>query len=429
MFSNQSLRILLYALPAAPVAALYFPVFVYLAEFYSSEFGISIAVIGVTFLIVRLFDGFLDPVFGYLSDIIRVPILGRSVWLLISTPILIVSVWNLYMPDPKGLPSTGYFIFWLVISTIGWSAFITPYYALGTELTQDYNKRSVVAICREASVLTGTVIAACIYAFSENSTNGFRNIAYFIMLTLPVFSVICVISTKKSTINELKFNSLSGIYEFIWNISKNRPYLKLVSAYFINGAANGLPASLFIYFVNAKLNLSEYAGILLLVYFISAILAVPVWIYLGSYIIKPKLWCLSMVYASGIFFFVIFVGDGDLIPFLIICCLSGTAVGADLGIPASIQADIIDIDTQETGDDRAGLFFAVWSIITKSAIAISSGLGLILLSIVNFSDKGENSGLVLLILTILYCVIPILLKLVSVIIVWSFVSDKSLLKS
>ena len=67
MFSDQSLRILLYALPAAPVAALYFPVFVYLAEFYSSEFGLSIAVIGVTFLIVRLFDGFLDPVFGYFS--------------------------------------------------------------------------------------------------------------------------------------------------------------------------------------------------------------------------------------------------------------------------------------------------------------------------------------------------------------------------
>ena len=126
MFSNQSLSNPSVCSSAAPVAALYFPVFVYLAEFYSSEFGLSIAVIGVTFLIVRLFDGFLDPVFGYLSDIIRVPILGRSVWLLISTPILIVSVWNLYMPDPKGLPSTGYFIFWLVITTIGWSAFITP---------------------------------------------------------------------------------------------------------------------------------------------------------------------------------------------------------------------------------------------------------------------------------------------------------------
>ena len=79
-------------------------------------------------------------------------------------------------------PTIGYFIFWLTITTIGWSTFITPYYALGTELTQDYNNRSIVAIFREASVLIGTVIAACIYAFSENSVNGFRNLAYFIIL-------------------------------------------------------------------------------------------------------------------------------------------------------------------------------------------------------------------------------------------------------
>ena len=86
-----------------------------------------IAVIGVTFLIVRLFDGFLDPVFGYLSDIVRVPILGRSVWLLISTPILIVSVWNLYMPDPKGFPSTEYFIRYHCSNELGdWSEWSYP---------------------------------------------------------------------------------------------------------------------------------------------------------------------------------------------------------------------------------------------------------------------------------------------------------------
>ncbi len=429
MLSNQSLKIFLYALPAAPVAALYFPVFVYLAEFYSSDFNLSIGAIGITFLIVRLFDGFLDPIFGYLSDRIRVPFLGRSVWLLISTPIIIVSVWYLYVPNTKVTPSMGYFIFWLVITTIGWSAFITPYYALGTELTQDYNKRSIVAICREASVLTGTIIAACIYAFSENSISAFKNIAYFIMLTLPIFSVICVMSIKKSSVNEAKFDSLKSVCGFVSNVYKNRPYLKLVLAYFINGAANGLPASLFIYFVNAKLNLAEYAGILLLVYFLSAILAVPVWIYLGKYLVKPKLWCLSMVYASVVFFFVIFIGDGDLIPFLIICCFSGAAVGADLGIPASIQADIIELDAKETGKDRAGLFFAIWSIITKSAIAVSSGLGLVLLSIFNFSENVENTSSALLILTLLYCIIPIILKIMSVIIVWSFVSDQSELKS
>ena len=161
------------------MAALYFPVFVYLAEFYSSNFGISIALIGFTFLIVRLFDGLLDPLFGFLSDKINFLNIRRRLWLIISTPILVVSIWYLYMPEILPFHNIKYFIFWLVLATIGWSAFITPYYALGTELTDDYHKRSTVAIIREALALVGTIIAAGLYALAENSVEAFENIAYF----------------------------------------------------------------------------------------------------------------------------------------------------------------------------------------------------------------------------------------------------------
>ena len=428
MYSNQSLKILFYALPAAPMAALYFPVFVYLAEFYSSNFGISIALIGFTFLIVRLFDGLLDPLFGFLSDKINFLNIRRRLWLIISTPILVVSIWYLYMPEILPFHNIKYFIIWLVLATIGWSAFITPYYALGTELTDDYHERSTVAIIREALALVGTIIAAGLYALAENSVEAFENIAYFIIFGLPLSTILCVIYAKEDEKKAGNIISASSVFNFLRNLIHNRSYSKLILAYFINGAANGLPATLFIYFVNTKLELQEYSGVLLLVYFISAVAASPVWIFLSKRFSKPKLWSFSMIYASIIFLFVIFLGSGDFFPFLVICFLAGAAVGADLGIPASIQADIIEIDTLKSGENRAGLYFAIWSIVTKAAIAFSSGFGLILLSKANFLPGGDNSSDTILLLTILYCVLPVVLKMISVRLIWSLAPDNEFSK-
>ncbi len=402
------------------MAALYFPVFVYLAEFYSSNFGLSISAIGITFLVVRLFDGLLDPLFGYLSDKIKLGRMRRRIWLLVSTPLLMVTTWFLYIPFMTYPQSIIYFIIWLVLATIGWSAFITPYYALGTELTDDYHERSTVAIIREAFALTGTIIAACCYAFAENSSEGFTNIAYFIIFGLPICTFLCVIHAKENVKDVIAAISIGSLLKFFRKIILDRSYSKLILAYFINGAANGMPASLFIYFVNFKLEMPQYSGLLLLVYFISAVGASPIWIYLGKHFSKSKLWCFSMIYSSFIFIFVIFVGSGDFLPFLLICMLAGAAVGADLGIPASIQADLVEEDKLRSGENRAGMYFAVWSIVTKAAIAISSGLGLIILSMADFSSERNNSPEALLLLTVLYCILPVILKIISVRIVWTF---------
>ena len=74
------------------------------------------------------------------------------------------------------------------------------------------------------------------------------------------------------------------------------------------------------------------------------------------------------------------------------------------------------------------MYFAVWSIVTKAAIALSSGLGLILLSMVDFSSERNNSPEALLLLTLLYCILPVILKIISVRIVWTFSFDENLKK-
>jgi Na+/melibiose symporter-like transporter len=59
-----------------------------------------------------------------------------------------------------------------------------------------------------------------------------------------------------------------------------------------------------------------------------------------------------MLLACAVFIFAPFLSEGDIVVFGIVCVLTGAAVGADLVLPPSIQADVIDIDTAASGDQR-----------------------------------------------------------------------------
>ena len=132
-----------------------------------------------------------------------------------------------------------------------------------------------------------------------------------------------------------------------------------------------------------------------------------------------------MIYASVVFSFAIFVGSGDLTAFFLICLFGGAALSADLAIPASIQADLVDLETARGGQRLTGTFFSFWSIATKGSVAVSSAFGLLILSFYNFNVAGNNSETSLWVLTGLYALVPILLKFCSITLMWNFKLTKN----
>jgi Na+/melibiose symporter-like transporter len=131
-----------------------------------------------------------------------------------------------------------------------------------------------------------------------------------------------------------------------------------------------------------------------------------------------------MVYSCFIFIFVLFLEEYDLIFFAIICILSGLALSADLAIPSSIQADIIDLEYLKTGKRLTGQFFAFWGLVSKAAIAISTGVALILLDIIGFKSDENNGKNILFAVSFIYAGLPIILKMFSIYLMWNFKLDK-----
>ncbi|MDJ0895107.1 MAG: MFS transporter [Alphaproteobacteria bacterium] len=421
---------LFYSLPALPMAMLGLPMYVYVPTFYADGLGLGLASVGAVLLAARLLDVITDPLIGVLSDRTSGRLGRRRPWILAGTPILLLGVFWLFKPGD----GTGVFDL-LVASTLsflGWTMLQLPYLAWGAELSPAYRGRSQVAAWREAFVVAGTLTAASLPLLLGSTGDGGEpaaervlSVMAWIMLALAPPALILLLSRVPEP------RAIPGTAipwtEGFGLLLGNRPFRRLLLAYVLNGIANGLPATLFLLFVAERLQAEAWTGLLLLLYFGAGIAGVPLWLRLSYRIGKHRAWVASMAWASVSFMWAPLLGPGDAPWFAVICVASGLSLGADLFLPASLQADVVDEDTAAGGvrAPRTGLYFGLWGMATKLALAIAVGIAFPALELAGFqpgsNSSGESNGLFA--LAALYGLLPVLFKVAASWLVWRFPLD------
>lgn len=416
--------LLAYAAPSLPIAALTLPLYVILPSFYASVVGLPLAQVGTILLAVRLADALSDPLVGYLSDRIAPPLGRRRGWFLLAALPAALSAYMILTP-PVGAGAL-YLLGWGLALSLAYTAAIIPYSAWGAELADDYHGRSRIAAAREGMVLVGTLLAVSVPAVADtlgapDQAAALAVLAIVIALSLPLLAGLAVLRLPEPARGG---GRQPGLREGLGPILRNKPFLRLLAAFVVNGFANGLPATLFLFFVARVLERPDLQGPFLFLYFLCGIAGVPLWLAVSRRIGKHRAWSVAMIGACAIFILVPLLGPGDLIGFAAICVLTGLALGADLALPASIQADVIDVDRLETGARRSGLYFALWGLATKLALALAVGVAFPLLDLAGFEAEGTGTaGLGTLVA--LYAVVPVGLKLVAIWLMWGFPLDEA----
>ena len=413
--------LLAYGALALPLAALNLPLYVYLPTFYSAALGLDLTAVGAALLLARLFDTVIDPLMGELSDRLRTPWGQRRPWLVLGAPLLLFASWKLFMPaEGAGI---GYLLLWSCLAYVAWTALLLTYAAWGAELTGVYHERSRVTGVREGFVIAGILLAASLPTIAgvvPESREALALVFQSMLVLLPLALMVLLFSVREPPpARQAELAFVQGL-KLAWS---NEPFRRLILAFFLNGIANGLPATLFLLFVRHVLGADVDAGPLLLLYFVSGMLAVPGWLWLSYRIGKHRAWAASMLWACVMFAWVPFLGPGDTVAFAAICVLSGASLGADLAIPASMQADVIDLDRVRSGRRRTAFFFALWSMASKLALAMAVGIAFPVLGAIGFSAEGVNPPHALLGLALLYAFLPVLFKLAATSLVWRFALD------
>lgn len=414
-------RLIAFGLPGFPLAALTVPLYVYLPAFYADEMAIGLATVGALLLAARLLDVAIDPVIGLLSDRWTTPLGRRRPWLIVGTPLALIAVWRLFMPEVGVGPL--HLLGWTIALYAAWSIILLPYYAWAAELSPDYHERARIAAWREGFTILGTLVAAGLPALrgGTSGADALRLLALLMMSALPIAIAVTVLAVPDRT--DARHGPAVDPRGGWRALRDNAPFRRLIGAYLLNGLANGLTATLFTLFAGHVVGAPEATGPLLFVYFLAGIVSVPVWLALSRRVGKHRAWAISLAWTCAWFTAVLALGPGDVVWFGVISVLTGFGLGADLTLPSAMQADIVDVDALASGRRRAGLYFALWTMATKLALAAAVGIAFPLLALAGFDPGRANDGTALTALTLLYAAAPIAIKLAATALVWRYPLD------
>jgi glycoside/pentoside/hexuronide:cation symporter, GPH family len=420
-------RLAAYGLVALPLAALTLPLYLVVPTFYAEALGVPLASIGAILLAVRIFDALNDPVIGWLAD--AWPSRNRrKVWIALFALPLSLAAYALFWPPAN---ATGA---WLAITaallSLGYTAMVLPLWAWGAELSDDYHERSRIAAWREGFVIVGTVIAIALpFTIGWKDAAAFHGlalVAVFVVVALPLCTGLTLWAVPEPI---TRAHSHMSVAAALTAMRQNRHFTRLLSAFLINSLANALPATLFLLFVGQRLGAEDWRGGLLVTYFLSAIAGMPLWNLVSKRNSKHRAWCIAMLASCAVFMPAAFLGQGDVVAFAVICVASGLCLGADLVLPSSMQADVIESDRIESGTSRSAFFYAAWSLTSKLALALAVGLAFPLLQGfgLDAADPSKSSALSLDVLALLYAAAPVALKLVAIAMMWNFRLDEAAL--
>ena len=399
-----------FAAPCLPLAALGLPLVVYLPEYYVSELGLSLSVVGMAFLLVRVADIILDPILGGMMDRTRTRIGRFRPWLAASTPVLMIASYFLFMAKPGVGPL--YLWAWLVVCYVGYSMSVLSHTAWGAVLSPDYQQRSRVYGWWSAGNVVGMILVLVLppilaKVYAGNHAAGVQGMGWFIIVLLPITFLLAMGVVGETNVPPVKH--AAGLRQYLAMIK--RPSVRiLLFADLLMGLAPGIGGALFFFFFERIKGFDKAsAGILLLIYFVAALGGSPLWPYLAKKIGKHRALAVAAVVYAVFQVAACFTPRGMSVVGTISLILAGLPYSAAPLLVRSMMADLGDEERLASGVDRTGLLYAVVNGTVKLGYALAAGV-FILLAWLGFDPKVPSAQGDMALIA-LYAVVPAVLGL------------------
>ena len=392
-------RLPAYSVFAAVLSGAGLPIYIYAPKYYADTFGVSLTALGALLFAMRLFDMIQDPVLGWISERLT---RSKKLVITLTATVMALSMIGLFAVAPPIAP-----LWWFGITVTGlftaFSFLTINFYAQGVSKAGDDPQGHVrLAAWRESGALLGVCIAAVIPTVLIGVVaSPFAAFAYgFAALTL--IAAFFMWPEWKGRVNQ----EPSQIGEII----RDNTARKLLILALVNATPLAVSSTLFLFYVESKLGAPGWEGGLLVLFFLAAAISSPLWSALARRFGAKPVLISAMVLAVASFGYTLTLSPGDVIPFAVICVLSGATIGADLTLlPAMFAKRMAAISP------NGGQGFGLWNLVNKFTLAFAAVVLLPLLERSGFQAGATNlPAEAITMLTVLYALVPSLLKLVAI---------------
>jgi GPH family glycoside/pentoside/hexuronide:cation symporter len=397
--SAPGARLPAWALFGAVLSGAGLPIYIYAPKFFADNYGVSLTVLGGVLFGLRLFDVVQDPVLGWVSERLH---RGRGAAVAAGTGLLAVSMLGLFAIAPPLSP-----VLWFALTVTGlftaFSFLTINFYAQGVTKAGSLPGGHVqLAAWRESGALTGVCLAAVAPTLLGGVSDTPEAVFAWIFAAVAVLAGLAMASEWRGSLDQAEPTPIAAIL-------RDRIARRLLMLALVNAAPLAVSSTLFLFYVESRLGAPGWEGPLLVLFFLAAAVSAPGWGWLAGRIGAKRALLGAMVLAIASFATVLALGRGDVVPFAIVCVLSGATIGADLTLlPALFARRMADISP--TG----GQGFGLWSLVSKFTLALAAASLLPLLEAGGFTVGGDNDADALWRLTLLYALVPCVLKLVAI---------------
>ena len=356
--------------------------------FYTSVMGLPGSLVGLAGAIGLVWDALIDPWIGQLSDHSRARRGRRHAFMLAGALTMGAGFWLSFSP-PRGLPQPLLFA-WLLgtgfLLRTATSVFRVPYFALGAELSRDYDERTSIVGLRAILGIVGSLAAAPLsfVLFFPNVGAGDPKLRYdgypllglFFGAVMTVVSLVATLGTRafahvggaapeaaKPTVRRFLATSLSCL--------RSRSFRILFGSSSLFFLAISIATTLSIHFHTyyARLTDSRALGAVQLALYLFGVVGVVVWLRVSRRWDKHHVYVIGTFAASIVMMALTLLvgegrplGTGNVSVLLIAHALVGFFASTLWFVPATLLADVVDEDELQSGERREGAFFGLWSL-------------------------------------------------------------------
>lgn len=419
---------LLYGAPNFAGAALVIPILVNMPKFYADVVLVPLGYLAIAIALARSLDALSDPIVGWISDRTRTRLGRRRPYLIVGAPLCGLAFWKMLSP-PVGMTGNQAALWFAVTFTLYFifhTIYVLPHYALGPELTLDYNERSSLFGVREAFTILGTIVAAAapgvmmkVLGWDERHVFRVLGVTFAVILTTLYWLLAWQVRERA----EFSVRESNPFVPGVRRALRNRPFLILLASYVASSITGAIPATLLPFFNAYVLQPKSpdlWLSLELLGYFGVGFLCLPLWVAASRRFGKLPAWLASFlmnVTGGGAMFF---LGKGDTTGLMILISWAGAAFGAGLFLGPSMQADVIDYDELHTGKRREAQYTAFWSILPKFVAIPSAVIPIAVLGQLGYVPNAVQSAPVILAIKGMFALLPAFCAVIAFVFAWRF---------
>lgn len=354
----------------------------FLMLFYTDVMGISGAMIGVIFLVARIWDAFMDVAWGRFIDLCKPGRAGKfKPWIIrMAFPLVVFGVltFNKFpgMSDRFNLiyAFATYIIWGSLYSTVN-----IPYGSMASVITSDPTERASLSTYRcvgaaIAGIIISVVVPLTVFINGRADAGRFRLVAIGFAISAMICYSLCYFLTTERIVSQGRKENLYWKVTLA-GIKRNKPLLALVTAALILLISNMLCHSMNAYVFKDYFHNTKILTIAGIITTSCSIIAAPFVAPMVKKFGKKEFACYSVAAAVVAYFLLFILPIKNVNIFLAIMFIGQLGIGVFNIIIWAFVTDVIDYQEYLTDTREEGTIYSIYSFARKIGQAVSGGFG------------------------------------------------------